>query len=367
MSASERAVDHVRRCARSEAARSAARIDRAVGRLAAPVDTSAVRRAVAEAPVVLHLHPDRITADGRTVVEGLEAEGRWRTQWETGISAGALAAHPGGVRDGWERDLFGGAYDGSPPSARPAYGALDLLGLPDGPCPRFGSCRLVLAPSVRGRTTLCLGDSHLGPRDLGPPDVPDAIIAGLLEPAEPLAGSAVIGPGVLDVAGVVAHLVATGRWSGPGRVMDAYVEAQVHGRVDLDRDVVGLVVDPSYRGTATGGRLAALAAVHGWTVAWTPGFALDLAEVEEVGAALRGAHVGPLARRVVERVVGARAGEGRDVLDAAALGRADADARSHPAAWSGLGPDGDLAQGLTHIWHVLVLAGRPNGHVRFRA
>ncbi|WP_343245120.1 DUF3626 domain-containing protein, partial [Streptomyces sp. SID14478] len=59
--------------------------------------------------MTLNFHPDRLlpSADGRTTVaDRLAADGRYRGQYETGLSNGSRSAHPGGLRDGWEEALF---------------------------------------------------------------------------------------------------------------------------------------------------------------------------------------------------------------------------------------------------------------------
>jgi hypothetical protein len=71
--------------------------------------------AVRDAAVTLNFHPDRLLADGRRVDEALLEEGVYRSQFETRISGGGLTAYPGGDRDRWERDLFGGATTARPP------------------------------------------------------------------------------------------------------------------------------------------------------------------------------------------------------------------------------------------------------------
>ena len=99
--------------------------------------------------VVLNFKPDRIAADGRMVVEGLLGDGVYRSQLETGISNGGLGA----IRERFEERLFAGVYSRTGVSAaeRPRYGGLDLVGHPDGPCPRFGSCQLRLRQAVLDR------------------------------------------------------------------------------------------------------------------------------------------------------------------------------------------------------------------------
>lgn len=80
------------------------------------------------ARVVVHFHPDRPVV-GRLVAQALLEDGIYKTQFETGISNGLVAAQPGGLRDEWERHLFHGAYqmDGVTASQWLKYGALDLM------------------------------------------------------------------------------------------------------------------------------------------------------------------------------------------------------------------------------------------------
>jgi hypothetical protein len=217
--------------------------------------------ALSRARVSLNFHPDRLAADGRLVIEALRDDGLYRNQFESRVSNGALSAHPGGARDQWEARLFGDAYHAPPAAAheRPKYGALDLLRFPDGPAPRFGSCHLRLRPAVLARSTLCFGDSHLGPTDLGTLDEPDAVLAGLVE-ALHATGSALGHSGTLATPPRRRQAeTARGRVTRvePGRTLDEYIEVQVHGPVRPACDVEALVADPAFRetdiGAASGG------------------------------------------------------------------------------------------------------------------
>lgn len=229
--------------------------------------------------LTLNFHPDRLLRDGRTVATALDEEGVYRSQFETGISNGGLTAFPGGDRDRWEETLFGGAYQSGDvrPADRPKYGGLNLLDHPDGACPRFGSCHLRLRPEVLGRTTLCFGDSHLGPKDLGTVDVVEPVLAALLEAT---AGTGVsLGVAGMDTPTLLRTLVGrrereSARPGAPGRALDDYVEAQIHGELSLARDVAALVADPSFRDTETGRTLAGIARRHGFPLLWHTGFEL---------------------------------------------------------------------------------------------
>jgi hypothetical protein len=150
---------------------------------AVTTDPSVVHALTTVGRLTVNFHPDRVARSGVTVAEGLTRTGRYVSQWVTGISNGARSAFPGGDRHWWEQRLFDNAYaDADPRSvALPIYGAWDLLSDPHGGSPRFGSCFLVLADHVRERATICVGDSHAGPTDIGTFDTPWCVLAALAE------------------------------------------------------------------------------------------------------------------------------------------------------------------------------------------
>ncbi|QKW14556.1 DUF3626 domain-containing protein [Verrucosispora sp. NA02020] len=351
------AVRHVRQVALDDRPAALARIGRALAGSGVRHDPERLVAAFGRGGrVTLNFHPDRLLADGRTVAEALATEGVYRSQFETGISNGGLSAYPGGDRDRWERRLFGGAYQrrGVRPGDRPKYGGLNLLDHPDGACPRFGSCHLRLRPEVLTRTTFCVGDSHLGPRDVGTVDVVEPVLAALLATTADT-GSTLGRPGT-DVSTLVeellrrrAHVDTVPRTA--GRALDDYVEAQVHGPVTLAREVCELVVDPSFRGTATGVTLAVAAERYGFPLRWHAGFALP---VDQVDAEFRGPVIPPLAARVHAEF----AGSGEPV-HAALIGRAAASVVTDPGRWADRGSTAETLQHLKQLWHVLVRFGTP--------
>ena len=276
-------------------------------------------------PITVAFHPDRLLADGRTVAEHLSAEGVYRSQFETGISNGGL----GGDRDRWEQRMFPGAY--TSPVGRPIYGALNLAGHRDGAAPRFGSCHLVLATAVSTRATFSHGDSVTEPTALGTASTFGAVWAALLRSVAEQ-GQALNLPAASPTAWVAALGAAR---SGPGRALDDYVEAQVHGGVRLPGDVTAVVADPSFAGTPFEPLLRRL----GSALRWSPGFRLPPGEFP---ADLRGPSVPPLAASIARR-------HARPYLDAELIGRA---AREHAA-------DPDTLQLIKYLWHILVLRGHP--------
>lgn len=317
--------------------------------------------------VVLHFHPDRIGLKPITVAESLLEEGLYRNQFETGLSSGGRTAFPGGERDRWEKGLFGGAYhlpDVSP-GERPKYGALALIRHPDGPTPRFGSCYFVLRAAVSGRTTFTFGGSEqaLAGERAGTIDAMDSVMAALLEEVASGEGATVPWPpfvaptlGVEDltVSRLLAYLCRglplaeqDPGVGPPGRVLDTCIEAQVHGCVDLGRDVERLVVDPAFEGTPTAGVLDEISRVYGIRQQWHCGFRLS---VEEVPDDFRGPLMPRLARRI--------ASDG--MLDAAVIGAAEATLHTRPEIWRDWGSREETLQHLKQLWHVVVHHGAPS-------
>lgn len=233
--------------------------------------------------VTLNFHPDRLVG-GATVLAAMARDGVYRSQFETGTSNGGLTAHPGGDRWVWESRIFGGAYDSADASLRPKYGALDRHRSPVGAAPRFGSAHLRLAPHTLAATTFCFPDSVFGPEHFG---VSTAYALSELADARPALFQGEAEPDPLD----------------------DYVEAHVHGVVDLATDVEALVLDPSFRGTEVeddAHRLGVPVEWHGgWVLALDelrahpdyrgPEF-VELGEAIAVGGALTPRVVGEAAR-----------------------------------------------------------------------
>ncbi|WP_219149961.1 DUF3626 domain-containing protein [Amycolatopsis sp. TNS106] len=195
-------------------------------------------------PVTLHFHPDRSTVDGRPLLAAMAEDGFYRNQFETGTSNGGLTAYPGGDRWHWESRMFGGAYDDAPPAERPKYGALNFRRRAVGGAPRFGSAHFRMAAHTVARTTFCYPDSVLNPADFGCGTRVSALIA-LADQCD-------------------------------ADLLDDYVEAHVHGPVDLTKDVEAVVLDPSHRGTDVEKAASRL----GCPVEWHPGFRLSTEELE---------------------------------------------------------------------------------------
>jgi hypothetical protein len=325
--------------------------------------TESVRQ---HARVVVHFHPDRVGVKPITVAEALLEEGQYRSQFETGLSSGSLTAFPGGARDAWEESLFGGAYHSRDSSMgdRPKYGALELIRYPDGPWPRFGSCYFVLREDVSRRTSFTFAGSEQpdAAERLGTIDRMECVLAPLL--AEVASGegahvpwppfvAATLGVENLTVSELLERAsteLALSRGSplrgSAGRVLDTGIEAQVHGPIDMRRDVERLVVDPAFVATPTGDCLEELSRKCSFPLDWHFGFRLAVRDVP-------GEFRGPAIPRLAQRI----AGDG--VVDAAVIGAAQRSLRLCPDEWRELGSPEEILQHVKQLWHVLVHYGSP--------
>lgn len=257
--------------------------------------------------ITVHFHPGWGSGES-TVIEALAATGVYRSQWETGTSNGGLTAHEGGDRWRWESRIFHGRYDSAAAADRPVYGAWNRRDDPYGASPRFGSAYLRLRPEVVDRATFCWPDSVFAPEVVGGPErlheICDLADSGLLDERR-LPDSAADLP--LDDP------------------LNDYVEAHVHGGLDLGRDVEALVLDPSDRDAHVDaiGRLGCTVEVHG-------GYRV---RAEEIDPAYRGDVPVELAQRLSGVVTPARL--------AAAARSGDHD-----------------PQAVTWLWHCLARFGR---------
>jgi hypothetical protein len=248
--------------------------------------------------VTLHFHPDRLLG-GTPVLQLMARDGVYRSQFETGASNGGLTAHPGGDRWRWESRIFAAAYDDGPAADRPKYGSLNFRRRLVGGSPRFGSAHFRLAPGTLGRTTFCYPDSFAEPERFG-------------------------------VAARLSTLVALAAADDQDS-LDDYVEAHVHGVVDIARDAEALVLDPCYLGTPVEAAARCLAC----PVEWHGGFTLTTTELRR--------HPGYRGQEFVE--LGASLARG-GLLDPRILGDASRTGQYDE-------------QALKRVWHYVARFGSP--------
>lgn len=291
-------------------------------------------------PVTLNFHPDRLCAQGCTVIEGLAEQGRYLSQYSTGTTNGSRSARVGGARHAWEQQLFGGAY---PDAAldRPKYGALNALNYLDGASMRFGSCYIELKAQALERCTFCYGDSSDEPEALCTADAFGCVAAALMRDVE--RHKRLLNQCVSTAQEALAMLMRA--QSGPGRLgrnLDFCIEAHVHGEVSLARDVAALCLDGSYRDAPLRAQAEALCARNGIALRWIPERRVRAAEVDGL---FRGPGIVKLARRVDELCGGS------GWISARELGEAARDSARCAERWRDIGGPDELFQYFKQLWH----------------
>lgn len=261
--------------------------------------------------ITLNFHPERQVA-GLTVLERIARDGVYRSQFETGTSNGGLTAHPGGARWRWEQRIFAHAYDDAPEAERPKYGALNHRRRRIGAAPRFGSAHLRLREAVLDRSTFCFPDSVFDP-------------------------TAMATAARFDLFSLVEAFDARQRSDAveadEGGLLDDYVEAHVHGPIDVGADVEAVVLDPCFRDSPIEEQARAL----GVPVEWHDGRRLRVETLDE-HPWFRGPDIVEVGRRI------ARDG----ALDALVVGA---------AVLAGSEDPGDLKK----LWHHVARFGSPTG------
>ncbi|MDV5167609.1 DUF3626 domain-containing protein [Photobacterium rosenbergii] len=320
------------------------------------IDEQLVKQLIAKiqqnVQIAAHFHPDRITANGLTVVESMQGSGRYLNQFESLVSNGKLDPHQEGERAQWENLLFGDVFTNAPLNQRPKYGALDIAKHMDGPCPRFGSCYFVFKPEVSHRATFCFGDSYQTPEIRGTLDAFKPILAATL--LECFERDAVLGlTNIRPKAFLESYLrgdltkhegnIDLRLAQSKARNLDHYVEAQVHGDISLTNDVESLIADVSFKGTEVGNALELLANTHEMKLCWRPAYRLA---VESVPDDFRGPNMVELAKHI------AIDGE----ITAFAIGQAAQRVANSQRSLSPEEIQAELQQ-LKLLWHVLVKFG----------
>ncbi|MGE6258292.1 DUF3626 domain-containing protein [Heyndrickxia sporothermodurans] len=305
----------------------------------------------------LNFHPDRVLSDGRTVIEGLLDEGRYLSQFATHVTNGSQTAYLGGDRDSWEQTLFGGAYQlpGVRGIDRPKYGSLNLMNYADGGSPRFGSCHFRLKPSMMKFCTFTFGDSYTNPNTIGTKAVFEPLLADLLTFSDNR--HFVLGSYNMKVPLLIKKLqmlekdIHNKNLGTIGRSLDDYIEAQIHGNIDLSNDIEAIIADSSYKKTEIENLLKILCSKYSIELYWHSGFEMA---VKDVPADFRGPLIPLFAERLV-RMLETQS----DRLDAYTLGKAAATLHFSPEIWEDWGTPDQTFQHLKQLWHILVKFGSP--------
>jgi hypothetical protein len=165
-----------------------------------------------DAPMIIHVRV--------WTIEKLLGDTCYRSAFETNVRGDAYMAS----RIKWESECFHKLYDGVIPFERPKYGAPNLLSDPAGVAGAraYGNCYMVLRPQVRKRITIASADTSTS-RCLGVLDFCAHVVNTYSD--EELRNMAEITNGKIPFAEYKSTV---------------YKEIQIHGDIDITRDVSAL-------------------------------------------------------------------------------------------------------------------------------
>ncbi|CAE7543815.1 MLC1 [Symbiodinium natans] len=200
------------------------------------------------APVIIHVNLDKM-------LQFMEKDTHYRNQFETNTSGGLLKP---ATREKWERDLFGGSYDGSAGKDRPKYGVQNVMNDHRGVvrCAQYGDSYLILK-DVRLRCTFSPEDSaNLRADKLAVLD----FYAHVLLQYDIAELSETIKVATSKDAALLGDSDKVGKMK--------YKEAQIHGEIDLRKHVERLVAHTRHRGTSEGSRIQTMCKQKGFGFSW---------------------------------------------------------------------------------------------------
>lgn len=294
-----------------------------------------------KACINLHFHPDRYSADG-FIIEGLLNSGEYKNQFQTKTSSGSLTATTGGDRDKWENALFHNLYDTNMKD-RPKYGALNLTHTSDGASPRFGSCYFVTKPQVKNRSTFTYGDSHLLPKERGTINNFRQIFLKLYE--DIFTRNSALGGSFGSLSDFITTTSETLKRNTVkehlSHNLDFYIETQIHGKVDLKKDISTLVLDYSFKGTEFENYFLQISEKFNILLVWNLGYQLNERDFPDN---FRGKEVPDFAKQIAKN----------GIVNAYILGKAISNSKLKLEYG-----ETALFQFAKYIWHCLVKFGKP--------
>lgn len=289
----------------------------------------------------LHFHPDRYLSNDKQIIDGLIETGEYKNQFQTKISSGSLTAKIGGDRDVWENKLFDNFY-ATNVQDRPKYGSLNLTYASDGASPRFGSCFFVTYPEIKNRCTFTYGDSYLLPKERGIAKNLTQIYAKLYQ--DIFIRNTALGfqyRGLKDFFKRTTSLLESNTFiNKPSHNLDFYIETQIHGYIDLRKDISTLVIDHSFKGTELENRFKILCKKFDILLIWNLGYKLN-------------DHTFPDDFRGIETKNFARKIANNGIINADTIGKALSNVEIK-SEYNNL----ELFQLAKYVWHCLVKYGK---------
>jgi len=195
------------------------------------VDVQSMIEHILNNSITINFHPDRLSNNGKPIIDNLIEQGIYHGQFRTGTTNGGKTAYIGGNRFLWEQRLFNNAYPADS-LERPKYGALNLFQYIDGASVRFGSCFFTLKHEVGNRCTFAYGDSSTNPTTLCTSDTFVGVLAGLFDDVQK--NNRLLNQVIATEQETLAILLNPNQAiKNIGRNLDYCIETHIHGDVSL--------------------------------------------------------------------------------------------------------------------------------------
>jgi len=134
-----------------------------------------------------------------------------------------------------------------------------------------------------------------------------------------------------------------------GKNLDDYIEAQIHGEINLINDVDCFYIDESFKNTEINGQAEILSEKYDIKLFWIPQRKIH---VNNIGNEFRGSAIPILARKIISKF-----NIETEYINAEIIGRASRDSILNPKEWSDLGTEQELFQYMKQLWHTVAYFG----------
>jgi hypothetical protein len=175
---------------------------------------------------IIHIHINKLID---FFLKELQNDGKtyYRNQFETGTSSGALSKTH---RIDWEKNLFNGIYNDSTNEEKVKYGVINLLAHKEGvkTAYAYGNSYMILKKEVNDRLSFVSGDSSMKQLHIATFKHP-CIVMNMLDNI------------LLDTLIKVSNGLIP-----PSTQKYNYIELQVHGPVNIQRDVESFVINRAF-------------------------------------------------------------------------------------------------------------------------
>ena len=272
---------------------------------------------VLNAPITINFHPDRISNNGKTILQNLIDCGQYLNQFQGSLE-------------------------------RPKYGALNLFRYIDDASSRFGSSFFTLSPKIVDRCTFAYGDSAANPATLCTSDTFVGIIAAMFEDVEH--NKRLLNQVIAYSEAVLAIMLnPCNELKGISKNLDYYIETHIHGDISLENDVDSFYIDDSFQGTVFWSQAKELCQEYDIEFYRIPKRQM---KVTDIGEFFRGPQI-PILAQKIDRVFG----KGTGTINAALIGKASRDSLVNYETWKELGTEAELFQYFKQLWHTVAYFG----------